>query len=91
MSRACTFEADLIEIVADVTGLRGSRIRPEARLIEDLGLDSFSAMELLVLIEKKYRINISEAELMTHKTLRDWARLIAERSPRVKTTQGFST
>ena len=52
MSSKDAVQVELINIVADVVGLRHDRIHPKDRLIEDLGLDSFSATELLVLVDQ---------------------------------------
>ena len=82
MRRELAFHAELITLVAEVTGLGRDRIRPGDRLVEDLGLDSFAAMELLVLIEQKYKIKISESDLMKNKTLGDWSNLITGRCRR---------
>lgn len=79
MSRDHAFHAELVALVAEVTGLTPGKIHLRDRIAEDLGLDSFTAMELLVLIEQKYKIKISESDLMKNKTLGDWAKLIAER------------
>jgi len=82
MNRERAFQVELTLLIAEVTGLRRDKIRLRDRLVEDLGLDSFAAMELLVLIEQKYKIKISESDLIKNKTLRDWAKLIAERCRR---------
>ncbi len=82
MDRERTFQVELTVLVAEVTGLGRDKIRLRDRLVEDLGLDSFAATELLVLIEQKYKIKISESDLIKNKTLGEWARLIAERCQR---------
>ena len=75
-------QTELILLIAEVTGLKVEKIHLEDRLVEDLGLDSFTAMELLVSLEQKYRIRFSEADLAANRTLKDWIKLIGSRSKR---------
>jgi len=46
-------------------------LKPEARLREDLGLDSLNLAELLVLTEDAFKISISLAEAQNAKTFAD--------------------
>lgn len=39
------------------------QITPETRFVEDLGMDSMTALEILAAIERKYQIKIPEEEL----------------------------
>lgn len=39
------------------------QINPETRFVEDLGMDSMTALEILAAIERKYQIKIPEEEL----------------------------
>ncbi len=87
MSNKRTFELELIDLLSDVLGISKNKINSKTLLVEDLGLDSFSATELLVLIEKKYQIKISESDFSNNKTLGDWAHLLTKRCGQiVKTT-----
>ena len=67
-------EAEAAEILASVARLARERfsftdeITFETRLVEDLGLDSLKALEMLVEIENQFRIRIdedSEGEIVT--------------------------
>jgi len=44
--------ADFAEHVGDGLGLEADVLAPDARLVEDLGLDSFDLVELLTLVEE---------------------------------------
>ncbi len=46
-------------------------LSPEARLREDLDLDSLDAVDLVVAIEKKFGCRIAEAEARKMRTLSD--------------------
>jgi acyl carrier protein len=52
---------------------------PEARLIEDLGLDSLDAVELAISVERKFDIEVPEEELTKLKTVADMIALVESR------------
>jgi len=53
-------EKDLRSIVAEITEVEPEKITPEAKFVEDLGMDSMMALEILASIEKKYNLKIPE-------------------------------
>ncbi len=60
---------EIKELVAQIIEKDPAQINPEARFIEDLGVDSMMALEILAAIEKKYKIVIPEEKLPEFKTL----------------------
>jgi len=62
-------ENELRSIVAEVTETEPERITLEAKFIEDLGMDSMMALEILASIEKKYNLKIPEEYLGKISTL----------------------
>lgn len=50
---AVTLENELKEIVAKIVEVDPEKITPEARFVEDLGMDSMMALEILAAIEKR--------------------------------------
>jgi acyl carrier protein len=52
---------------------------PEARLVEDLGLDSLDAVELAISVERKFDIEVPEEELTKLKTVADMVALVESR------------
>lgn len=56
-------------LIAEIIEKDPSQINPESRFVEDLGVDSMMALEILVAIEKKYKIKIPEEKLPELKTL----------------------
>ena len=46
-------------------------LAPEARLFEDIGLDSLDAVDLIVMIDKELGVRIEEEEARAIKTLGD--------------------
>lgn len=51
----------VIEICRDVTDEDRARLRPESRLLEDLGLDSLDLVEFLLAIEEGFDVTIPDA------------------------------
>jgi len=56
-------ENDLKDIIAEIVEIDKDKIIPEANLVEDLGMDSMMALEILAAIEKKYNLRIPEENL----------------------------
>jgi acyl carrier protein len=62
-------ESDMRNLVAEIIEKAPSEIKSDDRLIEDLGVDSMMALEILAGIEKKYKITIPEEKLAEFITL----------------------
>ena len=69
----------LREIMAARLGLPAEQLVPEARLVEDLGLDSLDAVELAISVERKFDIDVPEEELTKLKTVADMVALVESR------------
>lgn len=54
---------ELKKIVAEVTEMDEGKITPTAKFVEDLGMDSMMALEILAAVEKKYKLKIPESYL----------------------------
>jgi acyl carrier protein len=61
----------ITEIVARVSGTEPSLIRPESRLIEDIGIDSLGFYEILIEADEHLHTRISEEDLLRFKTVED--------------------
>ena len=61
--RAGNLEQEIKELIADIIEMDPKTIDPDAHLVEDLGMDSMMALEILAAIEKKYKIKLPEEEL----------------------------
>ena len=53
-------KSDLCELLAEILETEPSEIDPKANFVNDLGMDSMMALEILAGIEKKYKIVIPE-------------------------------
>ena len=69
-------EQEIKALVAEVIESEPDKIDPEAKFIEDLGMDSMMALEILAGIEKKYKITIPEDHLPKFTTLNQTVTLV---------------
>lgn len=60
---------ELRALIAEELELPAEEVTDDAQLADDLDVDSLSAMEIAVLLEKKYKIKINEDEIKTLSTL----------------------
>lgn len=56
-------EQEIKDLIADIIEIPADKIDPAAHLVEDLGMDSMMALEILAALEKRYKIQIPEEEL----------------------------
>lgn len=56
-------ENELKAIIAEIVEIEPEKITPEANFVEDLGMDSMMALEILASLEKKYKLRIPEENL----------------------------
>ena len=56
-------ENDLKNIIAEIVEVEPEKITPETNFVENLGMDSMMALEILASIEKKYKLRIPEENL----------------------------
>ena len=59
------------EVLVDHFELEQSLIKPEARLLEDLDLDSIDGIELILKLEEQYGEKISAENLKAARTVQD--------------------
>lgn len=53
----------LIKIIADQLGTDAHAVRPEARLVEDLGADSLDMVELIMAVEEEFGIEVPDEDV----------------------------
>ena len=59
-----TLENDLKKLIAEIVEIEPDKITPDANFVEDLGMDSMMALEILASVEKKYKLRIPEENLV---------------------------
>ncbi len=58
-----SLEQDVKELIADIIEVDPATLDPDANLVEDLGMDSMMALEILASLEKRFKIKLPEDEL----------------------------
>jgi acyl carrier protein len=73
--------AALTEILRDDLNVDISRVTPDARLVDDVGLDSVAFAVGMVAIEDKLGVAVSEQELLGCDTVGDLEQVIRAKVP----------
>ncbi|OGW82839.1 MAG: hypothetical protein A2987_02000 [Omnitrophica bacterium RIFCSPLOWO2_01_FULL_45_10] len=73
-----TLEKEIRSLVAEILEVDEEKITPEARFVEELGMDSMMALEILASVEKKYKIRIPEEYLTKVTTLNSMVEIARE-------------
>ncbi|MDD5729928.1 MAG: acyl carrier protein [Candidatus Omnitrophica bacterium] len=71
-------EKKIKEIIADKLKISIEKITPEALLREDLGMDSFGAVEVIFEIEDAFDINVPQEQTLNIKTFKNMVDSITE-------------
>ncbi len=72
-----SIETTVKEILAKQLTMDISKINAEARLVEDLGVDSFGSVEIAFELEEKFDLKIPDAALYEAKTVKNIVDYIA--------------
>jgi len=57
--------------ISEITEVPESDLKEDASFIEDLGMDSMMALEIIASIEKKYKVVVPEQDISGLRTLKD--------------------
>ncbi|MER7574330.1 acyl carrier protein [Streptomyces sp. NPDC126514] len=71
----------LVAFIAEKAEIPIEEIDPEQTL-EDLSLDSLTLIEIALFIQREYRIEVPEGDLVLGQKLSEWAAYLDERSGR---------
>ena len=72
MTKESVFE-QIQEILAEMTDMEKEEIKPDSKMIYDIGLSSVELLSLLATIESGFSIRIPEKAIRTFVTVRDIA------------------
>lgn len=72
-------ESRLCALVADVAELERDEVTPDARLYDDLLLDSLQKLEILVRVERGFGVRLADTEAAGLSSAADLARLLRGR------------
>ncbi len=75
-------QGQLIEILHRISGADPAVITPDARLMEDVGIDSLGFYEILIEADTNFGIRIKEEELLRFRTVADIQQHLESLSPR---------
>ncbi|MFI9629733.1 acyl carrier protein [Streptomyces sp. NPDC052042] len=68
---------DLRQTVADILDVDEAELTDDAHFVETLGVDSLMALEVMVVLEKKYDVKLGEEELKEVTSLKKAYHLLA--------------
>ncbi|OFO17040.1 hypothetical protein HMPREF3088_00880 [Corynebacterium sp. HMSC22B11] len=71
--------AGLARIIEAASGLPLEEITPDARIEEDLAIDSLSRIDIITQAEDKFGVRIDEMDLQASMTVKEFAELIEAR------------
>lgn len=71
-------EKEIKSLVSEIAEVEPEKIAPESKFVEDLGMDSMMALEILASLEKKYKIKIPEENLMKLTNLKQTLELVKD-------------
>jgi acyl carrier protein len=71
-----TVFAGVVAALAEIAGIDPAKLTEDVELFRDLGLDSASALELLVTLEDKFAIHIRTDDARELRTVQDLVRLV---------------
>jgi acyl carrier protein len=71
---------ELRELVAEVLELEPEELTDEGDFVEEYGADSLRAIEILARIEKRYKVEIPQAELPDMSNLQNVYAVVARRA-----------
>ncbi len=55
--------SELQDILSELTRCKSNQIKGTTKIIKDLGVDSFTALEIIVFVENKFDLKIHENDL----------------------------
>jgi acyl carrier protein len=74
-------KSEIKRLIADVTEREPDEVTDTASFSEDLGVDSLMAMEVMVAVDKKFKIDIPEEEFGKIKNVLDAVRVVKAHLP----------
>ena len=73
-------EAKVREFLIEDLEIDEEKIQPEARLKEDIGIDSLDFVDIVVIVEKKFGFKIKTEEMANVKTFNDFCDYIEQKT-----------
>ncbi len=74
-----TFEK-VQSLLAEQLNISADKIKESSKVIDDLGADSLDVVEMLMTLEEKFNVTVSDEESVNLKTVGDIVKLIDEKT-----------
>lgn len=81
-------KSEVKKMICEIIEVEPEKLAEEAKFVEDLGVDSLMALEILASLEKKYRVKIPEDKLMSLVNLKQTVELMETVLETQKSTAG---
>lgn len=78
MANTKSTEEKLKDIIVDLTGCDETSLTPEAKFVEDVGVDSLDAVEIMMGVEEEFHLNIPDEDMEKLNTLGALTRYVDE-------------
>jgi acyl carrier protein len=75
----CMIKSKVVEIFVDLLGVSAEEVTEDARLIEDLAVDSLDAVELSLALEEQFSLSVEDYEVEQLQTVSDVIELIQKK------------
>ena len=72
--------AKVKEIISSITGISTDNMSDSAKFVDDLGLDSLAILEIVVDVEKEFKVKASEEQLQGIRSIQETVDLILQQS-----------
>jgi acyl carrier protein len=72
-------KSKVVEIFVDLLGVSADEVTEDARLIEDLAVDSLDAVELSLTLEEQFSLSVEDYEIEQLQTVSDVIELIQKK------------
>ena len=73
MPKNPNLEAEIKELVSGVTAIPVEKLKSEADIFTELGVDSLKAIEIVAAFERKYRVVVPEKEIPNIRSIKQIA------------------
>ena len=73
-------ERDALTVLSKVCGVAESELRPERHLVSDLNVDSVQTLDLLMTLEERLEVEITEVDAARLQTVGDILRFVRDKS-----------
>lgn len=67
---------EIRRLIADVTERSPEEVTDESHFVDDLGMDSLMALEVMIDVDKRYKIELPETEFHQLKTIGETVELV---------------